>query len=157
MLVAPATAARSRRNADFIGLVFFLAGLLLSIACANVANLLLARATGRRKEIAIRIALGGGPWALVRQLMAESLLLAAGGAASGVLLSVWMADLLLQLADATPGNHIDARPDWVVLAFLLSITCVTALLFGRAPAPRLSKPALPKRSRIKARARDAAV
>jgi predicted permease len=115
-------------------ILLVLAGLLLSIACANVANLLLARATGRRKEIAIRIALGGGPWALVRQLMAESLLLAAGGAASGVLLSVWMADLLLQLADATPGNHIDARPDWVVLAFLLSITCVTALLFGLAPA-----------------------
>jgi predicted permease len=115
-------------------ILLFLAGLLLSIACANVANLLLVRATGRRKEIAIRIALGGGPWALVRQLMAESLLLAAGGAACGVLLSVWMADLLLQLAEATPGNQIDARPDWVVLAFLLSITCATAVLFGLAPA-----------------------
>jgi predicted permease len=115
-------------------ILLFLAALLLSIACANVANLLLARATGRRKEIAIRIALGGGPWALVRQLMAESLLLAAGGAACGVLLSVWMTDMLLRLADSGQDIHIDARPDWVVLAFLLAVTCTTAVLFGLAPA-----------------------
>jgi predicted permease len=115
-------------------ILLFLAALLLSIACANVANLLLARATGRRKEIAVRIALGGGPWALVRQLMAESLVLAAGGAACGVLLSTWMADLLLQLADSGQGGHIDARPDWAVLAFLLAVTCATAVLFGLAPA-----------------------
>jgi len=120
-------------------ILLFLAALLLSIACANVANLMLARATGRRKEIAIRIALGGGPRALVRQLMAESLLLAAGGAAAGILLSVWMVDLLLKLADSGQGIHIDGRPDWVVFAFLLAVTCATTVLFSLAPAAAMLK------------------
>ncbi|HEY2018452.1 MAG TPA: ABC transporter permease, partial [Bryobacteraceae bacterium] len=119
-------------------ILLVLVGLLLSIACANVANLLLARATGRRKETAIRMALGGGPWALIRQLLAESVLLAAAGAACGLLLSVWISDLLLRTAFIDEA-HIDVRPDLTVVGFLLGVTCLTTLLFGLAPALSLLK------------------
>ncbi len=115
-------------------ILLFLVTLLLLIVCANVANLLLARAAGRRKEIAIRIALGGGAWALVRQLLAESLLLASGGALCGLTLALWMPEMLLRLASSGAPRDLDVQPDWTVAAFLLGITCLTAFLFGLAPA-----------------------
>src|ERR1700687_3719337 len=96
-------------------LLLFGVGLLLLIACANVASLLAARASGQRKQIAIRLALGASRWALIRQQLAESSVLAAGGAAGGLLLSVWMSDLLLRLAPAASNVQIDVRPDLVVI------------------------------------------
>ncbi len=113
-------------------LLTFLVGLLLLIACANVAGLLSARAATQRKQIAIRLALGASRWALIRQQLAESSLLAAGGAAAGLVLSIWMSDLLLRLAPESA--QIDARPDGVVLGFLLAVACLTVLLFGILPA-----------------------
>lgn len=112
--------------------LLFLVGLLLLIACANVASLLVARASGQRKQIAIRLALGAGRWALIRQQLAESALIAAGGTAGGLLLSIWISDLLLRLAPES--SQIDVRPDLTVLGFLLSVACLTVLLFGIAPA-----------------------
>jgi predicted permease len=112
--------------------LLFLVGLLLAIACANVASLLVARASGQRKQIAIRLALGASRWSLIRQQLAESSLLAIGGAAGGLLLSIWISDLLLQLAPES--SQIDVRPDFAVLGFLLAVACLTVLLFGIAPA-----------------------
>src|SRR5260370_29681097 len=115
-------------------LLLFGVGSLLLIACANVASLLAARASGQSKQIAIRLALGASRWALIRQQLTESSVLAAGGAASGLLLSIWMSDLLLQLAPAGNNFQIDVRPDLVVVGFLVGVACLTVLLFGIAPA-----------------------
>src|SRR5579871_1795072 len=112
--------------------LMFLVALLLLIACANVASLLVARAAGLRKQVAIRMALGAGRWALIRQQLAESALLAVAGASAGLLLSIWISDLLLR---PTPENsQINVRPDFAVVAFLIAITGLTVLLFGVAPA-----------------------
>ncbi len=113
--------------------LLFLVGLLLLIACANVASLLAARASGQRKQIAIRLALGASRWALIRQQLAESALLAAGGAVGGLLLSIWISDVLLRLSPEST-QQIDVRPDFAVLGFLLAIACLAVLLFGIAPA-----------------------
>ncbi|HYL72859.1 MAG TPA: ABC transporter permease [Bryobacteraceae bacterium] len=114
--------------------LLFLVGLLLLIACANVASLLAARAAGQRKQIAIRLALGASRWSLIRQQLAESSVLAAAGAGAGFLLSIWMSDLLVQLTPAGSTGQFSVRPDLTVLGFLLAITCLTTLLFGIAPA-----------------------
>ncbi len=110
-------------------------GLLLLIGCGNVANLLLARATTREKEFAIRAALGAGRWRLVRQLLVESLILAAGGAGFGALLA-WGG--LKSLIALIPQNIIPAeaaiRLNVTVLLFTLGISVATALIFGLVPA-----------------------
>jgi putative ABC transport system permease protein len=110
-------------------------GLLVLIGCGNVANLLLARATGREKEFAVRAALGAGRWRLVRQLLVESLILATGGAVLGVLIA-WGG--LKSLIAAMPQNIIPAeaviRLNGPVLAFTLGVAALTALIFGLVPA-----------------------
>ena len=110
-------------------------GLVLLIACANVANLLLARAAGRRKEIAIRLAIGATRWAIARQLLAESLVVAVAGGAAGLVLSKWTMDALLGLlpADAT-GGWLGATLDWRALGFSVLLTLATGFVFGLAPA-----------------------
>jgi predicted permease len=113
---------------------------LLVIACANTANLLLALAAARRSEFALRLSLGAGRWRLIRQLLAESLLLASAGGMLGVLLAQWGTHLLVAFISTgrTP-VALDVNPDLRVLAFTSGIVVLTGILFGLAPAWRASR------------------
>jgi predicted permease len=114
--------------------------LVLVIACANVANLLIARAVARQKEIAVRLAMGASRGRLVRQLLVESLLLSAIGGAVGILLAIWTIRGLLRFlpADAMP-LMLRATPDLRILGFNVVLAVVTGLLFGLVPALQTSR------------------
>jgi putative ABC transport system permease protein len=109
-------------------------GLMLLIVCVNVANLLLARSASRRKELAIRAALGAGRARLIRQLMTESVTLSLAGGAAGLLVAIWGVDLLLSLSPAQIPKYNKIGVDLTVLCFTLAVALGAGLLFGLAPA-----------------------
>jgi predicted permease len=117
-------------------------GLLLVISCANVANLLLARAVNRRKEIAVRLAVGAGRGTLIRQLLIESLMLSIAGGALGILFAWWTGSALLGLFADSANTPLTAAPDLRVLAFTFLLSAVTGLVFGVVPAWQATSPQL---------------
>jgi predicted permease len=110
-------------------------GLLLLIACANVANLLMARASARQREVSIRLAMGASRIQLIRQLLTESLVLAIGGGLLGILVADWTGGGLLSFLPDDPGTRgLTSHPDMRIFLFALGLSLVTGLLFGLAPA-----------------------
>jgi predicted permease len=139
----PSATGFSRLRRDYekpLWLLLGLTTLVLLTACANLANLFLARASAREREIAVRMAIGASRRRIVRQLMAESLLVAALGAAAGALLSRWLSAALVRFL-ATKNNpvFVDLRPDLRLLLFTAAVAIVTCLLFGLAPALRATR------------------
>ena len=117
-----------------------LTGLVLLIACANLANLLMARSAARSREIGIRLALGAGRWRLVRQLMTENLLLSLAGGALGLLVAGWGHRLMLGFLVRDPLSvALDFRLDYRLLGFGLALSVATGLLFGLMPAIRATR------------------
>ncbi len=117
-------------------------GFVLAAASANVANLLLVRAMGRQKEIAVRLSLGATRFRLIRQLLTESLLLAVIGGMLGVLLAMWSTDFLLSISPVRFPAFVHIGIDMRVLAFSLAISALTGVIFGLAPAIQASSPNL---------------
>jgi len=114
-------------------------GFVLLIACANVANLLLARSAARQKEIAIRAAMGASRGRVVRQMLTESLLLAIIGGVAGTLLSIWLTDVLISMLPEGAPRVDQVGIDYRVLAFAIGVSALTGIVFGLAPALQASK------------------
>jgi putative ABC transport system permease protein len=123
-----------------LNLLLGTAGLVLLIACANLANLQLARGAGRTREFAIRLALGSRPWRLVRGLLTESLLLSVAGGVLGLLVAVWLVDVLTQFRPPNASISLPTGLDPRALLFALGASVATGLLFGLVPAFRASRP-----------------
>jgi putative ABC transport system permease protein len=129
----------TRNVSTALKILFGAVGLVLLIACANVANLLLARAAARRKEFAVRAALGASRFRIVRQMLVESLLLAVAGGALGLLLATWTIALLSRVAHETVPRMSGLALSGKVLGFNLAVSILTGILFGVIPALRSSK------------------
>lgn len=142
--LVPATAGTSgglrQRYQRPLLTVFVIALVVLLIACVNLANLLLARTTTRRRELGVRLALGSSRWRLARQLLVESIVLAGVGAAAGLGIAAWGSRALVaQLSTAVDRLVMDVPLDWRVLAFGTLITATSAVLFGLVPALRAAR------------------
>jgi predicted permease len=141
-VLAPAASGRSplrNRYERPLKALMAVVGLVLLIACANIANLLMSRATARRHELGVRLALGASRLRLSRQLLAESLMLAGAGAALGLLFARWGSRALVaELSSVGNRVYLDMPIDWRVLAFTIGVAAATAVLFGVAPALTVS-------------------
>jgi predicted permease len=141
--VTPGSRGASGLRGDFgkpLEILMAVVGLILLIACANIANILLARAASRQKEVAVRVALGAGGGRLVRQMLTESVLLAAIGGAVGLLFAEWAEVALLRMVSAGNGQvPLDLHPDAKILAFTVGVSVLTGILFGLAPALRAKR------------------
>ncbi|HZR05402.1 MAG TPA: ABC transporter permease [Candidatus Udaeobacter sp.] len=126
------------------GLVILLGAVIfvLLIACANLATMLLARASARERELAIRVALGAARWRLMRQMLIESVLLAFAGAFAGIILSIWGLELLRQIGARTVPRLAEVNVDLVVLVVTAVVAALTGILFGLVPAFATAKPEL---------------
>lgn len=138
LAVPVGTGVSQLRNtyAEPLNLLLAIAGMVLVIACGNLANLMLARASVRQSEMAVRLAIGASRRRLIRQLMVESLLIAFGGAVAGTLVAGALSRVLVTFLDNPAGRRVfvDLGIDWTVLAFTAGLAAVTCLLFGLAPA-----------------------
>ena len=142
IVVTPLKEVMVRNIRPFLLVLLAAVGFVLLIACVNIANLLLARSTGRAREFAIRAALGASQGRVVRQLLTESILLAIGGGALGLLLASWGTSAALGLLPSALPRANDVRLDPRVLLFTLIVSLVAGLLFGLAPALKTSQPDL---------------
>ncbi|HSJ16352.1 MAG TPA: ABC transporter permease [Longimicrobiales bacterium] len=127
----------------FLGLLSAAVLMVLLIVCTNIANLMLSRASARRSEMGVRLALGATRGRIARHLLAESVLLAALGGTAGVLLAFWLTDVLGAFRLASVPVALDVPLDWRVLAFATGLTFATGILFGLAPALQASRAAAP--------------
>jgi predicted permease len=136
-------AETNRSAVGFIAGLMIVVGLVLVIACANVANLLLARGAGRQREIAVRLAVGASRARLVRQLVTESVMLSMLGAAAGLVFSMWIMAAIsrIELPIPIPVN-VHLGPDWRVLVFTIGLSLGSGIIFGLAPALRATRPDL---------------
>ncbi|HEY6291648.1 MAG TPA: ABC transporter permease [Terriglobia bacterium] len=141
--LTPASRGLSRLRFEFslpLQILMAVVGLVLLIACANIANLLLARATTRQREIAVRMAIGAGRARLVRQMLTESLLMSLGGGALGVLFASWASHALVATVSTGPEPlPLNVAPDGRVLAFTSLVSLATAITFGTVPALRTTR------------------
>jgi macrolide transport system ATP-binding/permease protein len=126
---------RMRRNyLEPLVILMAMVALILAVACANIANLLLARATARRREMAVRLSIGAGRWRVIRQLLTESVLLASIGGAAGALLAWWSVPALRAMLASGSSFILRAELNWRVLAATAGLSMITGILFGLAPA-----------------------
>src|SRR6476660_694164 len=136
--LVPAAGGRSTLRLRYtrpLAIMMGVVGAVLLIACANIANLMLARASSRRHDLSVRLALGASRARIARQLLAETFLLSGVGTAAGVLVSNWCSTLIVR-QPATPRQTpvLDLSADWHLAAFVVAVAVATALLFGPAPA-----------------------
>ena len=141
--LTPAGRGLSELRREFslpLKILMIVVGVVLLIACANIANLLMARAAARQQEFTVRVALGASPARIGRQLLTESLLLALSGGAAGILLGSWGSSAMVSMVSTGPQTlPLNVEPDLRVLAFTLIVSVVSAVVFGTAPAIRASR------------------
>jgi putative ABC transport system permease protein len=143
LVALPGEQGYSDLRTDFapaLQILLAITGLVLLIACANLANLMLARASARSREFAIRLAVGASRGRLIRQLLAESLLLSLAGAAAGALVASTLNSRLVSFLNTRNGTaYLDLAPDWRILGFTAGVAILTSLFFGLAPALRATR------------------